>query len=157
MALGSIVTVVPLYQSEVSPTSIRGFLVGMHGVMICVGYTMASWVGLGFYFVQGTNSQWRGPLAIQVLAPLILCLGVFWLPESPRWRKFETNRVAAIYWKTRFANFGQSLCEIIASVLTPNSGGFTLTLPIVLRSISLRRSSYFCVPRLLKRSSTKFL
>ncbi|KIX97079.1 uncharacterized protein Z520_07193 [Fonsecaea multimorphosa CBS 102226] len=82
--IGSLVTLVPLYQSEVSPTSIRGFLVGMGGVMICIGYITASWVGLGFYFVPG-HKQWRGPLAIQVLPPLLLCLGLNWVPESPRW------------------------------------------------------------------------
>ncbi|RSL63420.1 hypothetical protein CEP54_005258 [Fusarium duplospermum] len=83
--IGSLVTLTPLYQSEVSPTNIRGFLVGMHGVMLCTGYSIASWTGMGFYFLEGTNKQWRGPLAIQVVFPLLLCLGVFFLPESPRW------------------------------------------------------------------------
>lgn len=90
--VGSLVTLVPLYQSEVSTTSIRGFLVGMGGVMICMGYITASWVGLGFYFVKGTTNQWRGPLAIQVLSPLLLCLGLRWVPESPRWREFDVYR-----------------------------------------------------------------
>lgn len=85
--IGCLVTMTPLYQSEVSPTNIRGFLVGMHGVMICTGYTIASWIGVGFYFVPGTNKQWRGPLAIQVIFPLLLCIGVFYVPESPRWCK----------------------------------------------------------------------
>ncbi|RMJ20113.1 hypothetical protein CDV36_000189 [Fusarium kuroshium] len=83
--IGSLVTLTPLYQSDVSPTNIRGFLVGMHGVMLCTGYSIASWTGVGFYFLEGTNKQWRGPLAIQVVFPLLLCLGVFFLPESPRW------------------------------------------------------------------------
>ncbi|RSL55136.1 hypothetical protein CEP53_007204 [Fusarium sp. AF-6] len=83
--IGSLVTLTPLYQSEVSPTNIRGFLVGMHGVMLCTGYSIASWTGVGFYFLEGTNKQWRGPLAIQVVFPLLLCIGVFFLPESPRW------------------------------------------------------------------------
>jgi MFS family permease len=76
---------VPLYQSEISPPKIRGFLVGIHGVMLCIGYALASWVGLGFYFVNASGSQWRLPLAIQCLPPLILASGIFMLPESPRW------------------------------------------------------------------------
>jgi Sugar (and other) transporter len=53
--------------------------------MICVGYALASWVGLGFYFVNASGSQWRLPLAIQCLPPLILSCGIYFLPESPRW------------------------------------------------------------------------
>lgn len=57
----------------------------MHGVLICVGYSLASWVGLGFYFVNASGAQWRLPLAIQCLPPLFLSFGVLMLPESPRW------------------------------------------------------------------------
>lgn len=82
--IGALVTLVPLYQSEIAPPRIRGLLVGVHGVLICVGYTLASWVGLGFYFVDADGAQWRLPLAIQALPPLGLAIGVLFLPESPR-------------------------------------------------------------------------
>lgn len=65
----------------------RGLLVGMHGVLLCVGYAAASWIGLGFYFVKASGAQWRMPLAIQCLPPLALCIGVLFLPETPRWRE----------------------------------------------------------------------
>lgn len=83
--IGALVALVPLYQSEISPPKIRGLLVGMHGVLLCVGYTLASWVGLGFYFVNASGAQWRIPLAIQCIFPLVLAAGVLFLPESPRW------------------------------------------------------------------------
>jgi MFS family permease len=85
VGIGALVTLVPLYQSEISPPAIRGLLVGMHGVLICVGYAVASWIGLAFYFVNASGAQWRIPLAIQCLAPLALAAGVLFLPESPRW------------------------------------------------------------------------
>jgi MFS family permease len=88
-SVGALVTLVPLYQSEIAPPRIRGLLVGMHGVLICVGYALASWVGVGFYFVNASGAQWRIPLAIQCLAPLALAIGVLFLPESPRWCKFS--------------------------------------------------------------------
>lgn len=53
--------------------------------MLCLGYALASWIGLGFYFVNASGSQWRLPLAIQCIPPLILSCGIFFLPESPRW------------------------------------------------------------------------
>ncbi|EHY54629.1 MFS-type transporter criB [Exophiala dermatitidis] len=85
IGIGALVGLVPLYQSEIAPPRIRGLLVGMHGVLICVGYSLASWIGLGFYFVNASGAQWRLPLAIQCLPPLFLSLGVLFLPESPRW------------------------------------------------------------------------
>ena len=83
--LGALVTLVPLYQKRDRAPKFRGLLVGMHGVLICVGYALASWVGVGFYFVNASGAQWRIPLAIQCLPPLFLAIGVLLLPESPRW------------------------------------------------------------------------
>ncbi|KAL6792876.1 general substrate transporter [Trichoderma sp. SZMC 28012] len=85
LGIGSMVVLIPLYQSEIAPPRIRGLLVGMHGVMICIGYALASWVGLGFFFVNASGAQWRLPLAIQCLPPLFLAIGISFLPESPRW------------------------------------------------------------------------
>ncbi|PTB36279.1 hypothetical protein M441DRAFT_178126 [Trichoderma asperellum CBS 433.97] len=85
LGIGSIVVLIPLYQSEIAPPRIRGLLVGIHGIMICIGYSVASWVGLAFYFVNASGAQWRLPLAIQCFPPLILAIGIPFLPESPRW------------------------------------------------------------------------
>ncbi|RFU25999.1 hypothetical protein B7463_g10334, partial [Scytalidium lignicola] len=82
---GALVTLVPLYQSEIAPPAIRGLLVGTHGVVIVIGYITASWIGFGFYFVNASGAQWRIPLAIQCLPPLALISGVMFVPESPRW------------------------------------------------------------------------
>jgi len=49
---GGLVTLVPLYQTEVAPPKIRGLLVGMHGVFICCGYALSSWMGVAFYYVN---------------------------------------------------------------------------------------------------------
>jgi len=68
----------------------------MHGVLICVGYSLASWVGLGFYFVNASGAQWRLTLAIQCFPPLFLSLGVLFLPESPRWL-LDHDRVEDAY------------------------------------------------------------
>ncbi len=46
-----------------------------------------SWIGYGFYFVNANGTQWRLPLAIQCIFPLALALGVWFMPESPRWCK----------------------------------------------------------------------
>ncbi|OAG38060.1 hypothetical protein AYO21_07782 [Fonsecaea monophora] len=75
---------VPLYQAEIAPPNMRGFLVGLHGAQVGTGTLVAQWIGVAFYHVNGSGG-WRGPLAIQCLFPALI-LGLIWLlPESPRW------------------------------------------------------------------------
>jgi Sugar (and other) transporter len=72
--------------NEVVPSNFRGGLVDIHAVLLVLGYTIASWTGLGFYFWKGgEGNEWRPPLAIQAVWPLALLAGLYWIPESPRW------------------------------------------------------------------------
>ncbi|KAJ6459470.1 general substrate transporter [Mycena vitilis] len=76
--------VVPLYQSEISPPEIRGFLTGLTQFMISIGFLVANWVGYGCQFIRN-DAQWRVPLAVQIFPATMLFLGMFILPFSPRW------------------------------------------------------------------------
>ncbi|KAJ9640902.1 hypothetical protein H2199_005570 [Coniosporium tulheliwenetii] len=87
--VGMLITVIPMYQAEVSTPESRGFMVSMHGIMFAMGYTLSAWIGFGCYFVSASGSDssfaWRFPLAFQMV-PAILLLGCSpWLPFSPRW------------------------------------------------------------------------
>ncbi|OAL34542.1 hypothetical protein AYO20_06172 [Fonsecaea nubica] len=63
-------TLIPVYVAELAPPKLRGFFVGLIGVFINVGYSIATYMGLAFYCVENNpGAQWRGPLA----------------PESPRY------------------------------------------------------------------------
>ncbi|KEP54954.1 putative MFS sugar transporter [Rhizoctonia solani 123E] len=84
LAIGCLSMIVPLYQSEISPPNMRGFLTGMTQFMIGMGFLVANWVGYGCQYLDN-NAQWRVPLAIQVAPAVLLLLGMFFLPFSPRW------------------------------------------------------------------------
>lgn len=88
LGVGALIGSIPLYQSEISPPKSRGLIVGFHGIFISLGTIMCDWIGYGFYFVNAGGSQWRVPLAIQCLPTLILGVGIFLVPESPRWCKY---------------------------------------------------------------------
>ncbi|KAF9889092.1 hypothetical protein FE257_008069 [Aspergillus nanangensis] len=82
---GAFQTIVPVYQSEVSPASHRGHLVGQHGFFLVLGGTTAVFAGLGCSFATNEQLQWRLALALSSLPPLVLSPALIWLPESPRW------------------------------------------------------------------------
>lgn len=48
------------------------------------GVMLSYWVDYGMSYV-GNHSQFRFPLALQVLFAILTLIGVFFLPESPRW------------------------------------------------------------------------
>ncbi|KAH7124478.1 general substrate transporter [Dactylonectria macrodidyma] len=76
----------PVYISELAPPKLRGLFVGLTGVILMLGQAIASYMGLAFFSIQnGSSIQWRGPLGIQAIFPLISLVVAKWLPESPRW------------------------------------------------------------------------
>lgn len=76
----------PLWVTELVPPRGRSILVGIVGLGGVLGYILAAYVGVGFFYYNSTKSaQWRGPLAIGCFFPLMLLAIIFWLPESPRY------------------------------------------------------------------------
>jgi len=60
-------------------------MVGMNGVNIALGYGLASYMGLAFYYVDNPTAQWRAPLGIALIWPLMMVLVCLIIPESPRY------------------------------------------------------------------------
>lgn len=60
-------------------------MVGLHGVLIGFSYSLTGFVSYGCSFSTNVTFQWRFPLAVQAIWPLVLFTGMFFLPYSPRW------------------------------------------------------------------------
>ncbi len=73
----------PLYIAEMAPKSKRGALVLMNGLAITSGQAVAYL--LGYFLHDASSSSWRLLLAIGILPALVLFLGLFFIPHSPRW------------------------------------------------------------------------
>src|SRR3954451_18433928 len=80
LAVGTAALVVPLYLSETAPTAIRGAVASLNQMMIVVGILLA-------YIVNGvlaSSGDWRLMLGLAVVPSLILLVGMFFMPETPR-------------------------------------------------------------------------
>lgn len=89
-AVGMLAMVVPLYLSELAPPNIRGALVALQQLSITLGIMSSFWINYGTQYIGGTGAgqsqaAWRTPLALQCVPSIILAVGTFFLPYSPRW------------------------------------------------------------------------
>jgi MFS family permease len=57
----------------------------VNGVNIALGYGLASYLGLAFYYVGYSETQWRAPLGIALVWPFMMIFVCWLAPESPRW------------------------------------------------------------------------
>jgi len=84
IAVGICSAQVPVYISEIAPASKRGRLVGSQQWAITWGIMIMFYISYGCSFVAGP-AAFRIPWALQMIPAIILFLGIFVLPESPRW------------------------------------------------------------------------
>ncbi len=84
LAIGVSSFAVPLYISEISPTKIRGTLVSMFQLLITVGI-LAAYLSDNAIADNNNLECWRPMLWVGVAPALVLFIGMFFLPETPRW------------------------------------------------------------------------
>lgn len=87
LGIGVLVTICPMYLSELAPPERRGWLVGHHAIFLVFGYMLSAWLGYACYFATAKNPSfaWRFPLCMQCLGPSVLGITSFFIPRSPRW------------------------------------------------------------------------
>ena len=81
LAIGAASLVVPLYIAELAPAERRGRLVSLNQLMITVGIFVSYLVG----FALAASESWRWMLGLAAIPSAAMFVGLFFLPESPRW------------------------------------------------------------------------
>ncbi|CAL0326886.1 unnamed protein product [Lupinus luteus] len=69
--------VVPVFVAEIAPKDLRGALTTLNQFMIVAGVSVA--------YVIGTVLSWRALALTGLIPAAVLLLGLFLIPESPRW------------------------------------------------------------------------
>jgi MFS family permease len=85
LGIGILSATVPVWQSECSSAANRGKHVVLDGLFMSLGYSIESWVNLGFFELKHGSITWRLPLAIPTLFSILLMIAIWTMPESPRW------------------------------------------------------------------------
>lgn len=98
VAIGLASGLSPMYIAEVAPAQVRGRLVAINQLTIVIGILLAQFVnwGLGRNLPSGVNAAWiqsswygqtcwRLMFALTAVPALLFLVGMFFVPESPRW------------------------------------------------------------------------
>lgn len=83
LGVGMLSTIVPVYQSEISPPHNRGKLACIEFSGNIIGYATSVWVDYFCSFIE-SNLSWRLPLLMQCIMGTLLGLGSLIIVESPR-------------------------------------------------------------------------
>ncbi|PWY78391.1 MFS monosaccharide transporter [Aspergillus sclerotioniger CBS 115572] len=84
LGVGALSTIVPVYQSEISPPHSRGKLACIEFTGNISGYAASVWVDYLCSFID-SNYSWRIPLLCQCIMGALLGVGSLIICESPRW------------------------------------------------------------------------
>ncbi|KAJ5092466.1 hypothetical protein NUU61_007336 [Penicillium alfredii] len=100
--VGFVSAIIILYMSEIAPRKVRGAIVSGYQFCITIGLMLASCVDYATQHRTDSGS-YRIPIALQMLWAVILAIGLFILPESPRFfiRKGQKDKAREVLARIR--------------------------------------------------------
>jgi len=100
--IGFVSAIIILYMSEIAPKKVRGAIVSGYQFCITIGLLLASCVDYGTQDYT-TSASYRVPIGLQMLWAIILAVGLFFLPESPRYfvKRGKIDRAADVLGRLR--------------------------------------------------------
>ena len=99
VAIGIASFTAPLYISEIAPKQYRGALVSLNQLAIATGIFISYLVNYHF----SHDGAWRWMFGVGIIPAILLLIGMFFLPYSPRWMasKGEREKAFSILHKLR--------------------------------------------------------
>ncbi|KAA3472748.1 sugar transporter ERD6-like 5 [Gossypium australe] len=92
---GVLCYVIPLYVAEIAAKNVRGAFSSLTILMLCCGKAVM--------FIMGSLINWRTSALIGVISCVLQLIGLFLIPESPRWlaKTNETKEFEAVLRRLR--------------------------------------------------------
>ena len=82
LAVGAASVLSPMYVAEVAPAKSRGMLVAIYQLTIVLGILCSYTIN---YWLHDVDNNWRWMFATGVVPSVLFFVGLFFIPESPRW------------------------------------------------------------------------
>lgn len=82
LAVGAASVLSPMYVAEVSPPKSRGTLVAIYQLTIVLGILCSYTIN---YWLHDIDNNWRWMFATGTVPSVLFFIGLFFIPESPRW------------------------------------------------------------------------
>ncbi len=106
LAVGAASVLSPMYIAEVSPPQKRGMLVSVYQLAIVTGILVSYTTN---YLLHDVDHNWRWMFASGIFPSVLFFIGLFFIPESPRWlykagRKEESRQILARIGGEELAN-----------------------------------------------------
>jgi len=113
LAVGGASVTVPSYLAEISPANQRGGIVTRNELMIVSGQLLAFIFNAILGTTMGDNTHiWRYMLSIASIPAIFLFIGMFRVPESPRWLVTQDENKRAFRILKRMRSEKQAIREI---------------------------------------------
>ena len=109
LAIGIVASTVPLYLAEIAPTDKRARLVTFFQLAITLGILLSYVVG---YFFSSQEDGWRSMFWTGFIPAAVLMVGMFFVPESPRWLISKGRETEALAVLHRLREPEQALLEL---------------------------------------------
>lgn len=132
VAIGLASSLSPMYISEVAPAQMRGKLVSINQLTIVIGILLAQVInwslvrhlpeGASDEFIRNSwfgRAGWRWMFGLTAAPSLLFFLGMFLVPESPRWlaKNGKSERARQVLGRIGGGNYAQAALEDIGSTL----------------------------------------
>lgn len=122
VSIGILSFTAPIYLAEIAPENIRGSMVSFYQLMITIGIFVAYLSDLAFSY----SGNWHWMLGIIAIPGALFFLGIFSLPDSPRWLMMRGRKEEATKVLTRLRGnpklVEQEEQEIAAQLSIPQHG-----------------------------------
>jgi len=122
IAIGIASFISPMYIAELVPAKVRGSLVAVNMLAITTGIVIAYLVDYAF----SSSGGWRYMFAIAAIPSIALVIGMWWLPDSPRWliSKSKVEQARKILQRARTVqDVNPEITDIQKSMEKQGAGG----------------------------------